>query len=721
MARRTEAAQLLKAVASVILNTSHDEVADIVTSQNAKWIFSESTQVGVRWTGDCIIVCEPPQINDQVLEVPATRPRVVIITTPDEGRKKVLRISPWKYGWTRATKLPRLIKTAAGAEYRLDDARETWETLQRAFEAKTILSGIVKSRWRDGYRIDIGLDAFLSERRLLLSKSKLVEPIGSIVDVVITSINQEKQKINVALGQHPIDAQPQSDVWQELQKRFDANEKVVGLVTAVGHSGCAVEVMNLQTFLPLEELQPSEKQTAKDLVGKTLDFCIIGINTNGREIRLTRRFEELNVWQELQKRFDANEKVAGLVTAVGHSGCAVEVLGLKSILPLGEFQPSEEQSGQNLVGKTLDFSIVQIDTKKRAVSLTRRSEELASWRELVLAMNAKKTISANIQAIVSGGLIADVGVKAFVPTSQLEIAPPTDLSSYVGHTFDFRIQKLNWERRNVVLGRRELLVEKLAERRAKLLAEIKPGDVRKGVVKNIVDFGAFIDLGGVDGLLHITDMGWGKVGHPTELVRVGQEFNVIVLEVNREKGHVTLGLKQLIPNPWNTIETKYPVGTRVKVRVSNVVPYGAFVELEPGAEGLIHISEFSWDRNPPKASEVFKEGDEVEAVVLSVNGEEQKIALSIRQLLKNPWDTADQRYPVGKRVRGRVTNILSYGAFVELEPGINGMIHVSDLSATREITDPSEVFQKGDTVVVVVLSVDKTKQRIALGMKQIES
>ncbi|MFP4282626.1 MAG: 30S ribosomal protein S1, partial [Opitutales bacterium] len=279
----------------------------------------------------------------------------------------------------------------------------------------------------------------------------------------------------------------------------------------------------------------------------------------------------------------------------------------------------------------------------------------------------------------------------------------------------------NLERKNIVISRRELIEEQRQEKRRKLLAEIKPGDIRRGSVKNITDYGAFVDLDGLDGLLHITDMSWGRISHPTEMLKVGEEVSVMIVEVDRDRERVSLGLKQTTPNPWEGIENRYPVNAKVRGRVVNLVNYGAFVELEEGVEGLVHITELSWTKRVNKPGEVLKVGDEVEAVVLGINKEEQKISLSIRQLEPNPWDMARHNYPVGARVRGKVRNLTSYGAFVELEEGIDGMVHVSDMSWTRKINHPSEAVKKGDEIDAIVLDVDAHGQRISLGMKQLSN
>src|SRR3989440_546906 len=310
-------------------------------------------------------------------------------------------------------------------------------------------------------------------------------------------------------------------------------------------------------------------------------------------------------------------------------------------------------------------------------------------------------------------VLVDIGYKSE------GVISPKNLTQYVGNTYDFKVVKINQERQNIVLSRRELIEQERTERRQKLLTEMTPGDIRKGTVKNITDFGAFIDLNGIDGLLHITDMSWGRIGHPSELLKVGQDIDVVVLDINREKERVSLGLKQKLANPWDNIEQKYPVGAKVKGKLVNLVPYGAFVELEPGVEGLVHVTELSWTKRIAKPSDVLKPDQEVEAVVLGINRDEQKISLGLRQLETNPWDKAEEKYPPGTHVKGKIRNLTSYGAFIELEEGLDGMIHVSDISWTRKINHPSEVLKKGDEVEVTVLEVDKANQRIAVGLKQL--
>jgi small subunit ribosomal protein S1 len=372
------------------------------------------------------------------------------------------------------------------------------------------------------------------------------------------------------------------------------------------------------------------------------------------------------------------------------------------------------------VGDEIDVLIEKLEDKDGMVVLSHEKAEFKkNWDKILTICNEGGRITGKVKSLVKGGLVVNVGVEAFLPASQIDVVTPRNLAQFVGNSYEFKVVKINQERQNIVLSRRELIEQERSERRAQLLAEMVPGDIRKGTVKNITDFGAFIDLNGIDGLLHITDMSWGRIGHPSELLKIGQEIDVVVLDVNKEKERVSLGLKQKMSNPWDNIETKYPVGARVKGKIVNLVPYGAFVQLEPGVEGLVHVTELSWTKRVAKPSDMLKQGQEIEAVVLGINREEQKISLGIRQLESNPWDTAEQKYPASTHVKGKVRNLTSYGAFVELEEGIDGMIHVSDISWTRKINHPSEVLKKGDEVEAVVLEVDRPNQRIALGMKQL--
>jgi len=421
--------------------------------------------------------------------------------------------------------------------------------------------------------------------------------------------------------------------------------------------------------------------------------------------------------KQSDKRFAAGEIVKGTIIEVRPKEVLVDI-GYKSegSVPASEFEDIKTVR----VGDAIDVLIEKLEDKDGMVVLSKEKAEFKkNWDKILTICNEGGTIAGKVKAVVKGGLLVNIGVEAFLPASQIDIIPPKNLQGYVGNTYDFKVVKINQDRQNIVLSRRELIEQERNERRQKLLAEMTPGDIRKGTVKNITDFGAFIDLNGLDGLLHITDMSWGRIGHPSEILKVGQEIDVVVLDINREKERVSLGLKQKLANPWDNIETKYPVGARVKGRVVNLVPYGAFVELEPGVEGLVHVTELSWTKRIAKPSDVLRQGQDIEAVVLGINREEQKISLGVRQLEANPWDKALEKYPPGTRVKGRIRNLTSYGAFIELEEGLDGMIHVSDISWTRKINHPSEVLKKGDEVEAVVLEIDKSNQRISVGVKQL--
>ena len=416
-------------------------------------------------------------------------------------------------------------------------------------------------------------------------------------------------------------------------------------------------------------------------------------------------------------RFAQGEIVKGTVIELRPKEVLVDI-GYKSegVIPLNEFLEPENVK----VGGEVDVLIEKLENKEGTVVLSHEKAEFKkNWDNILSICNEGGIIKGKVTSIVKGGLVVNVGVEAFLPASQIDVTTPKNLTGFVGNTYEFKVVKINQERQNIVLSRRELIESERNEKRGKLLADMTPGDIRKGTVKNITDFGAFIDLNGIDGLLHITDMSWGRIGHPSELLKVGQEIDVVVLDVNKEKERVSLGLKQKLANPWDSIETKFPVGAKVKGKVVSLVPYGAFVQLEPGVEGLIHVTELSWTKRIAKPSDVLKQDQEVEAVVLGINREEQKISLGVRQLESNPWDGAAAKYTVGTKVKGQVRNLTSYGAFVELEEGIDGMIHVSDMSWTRKINHPSEVMKKGDVVEATVLEVDRPNQRIALGMKQL--
>ena len=420
-----------------------------------------------------------------------------------------------------------------------------------------------------------------------------------------------------------------------------------------------------------------------------------------------------------------NQIVEGRVLRVEKDFVVVDV-GSKSegIVPLSEWTENEEPPKP---GQTVSVLVEELedmyglgDEYRGMITLSKRkAEKIRAWMRVMETVKEGDVVTGVVTRKIKGGLLVDIGVNVFLPASQVDIRRPADIGEFIGRTVQCLVLKIDESRRNIVVSRRALIEQERAEKKAQLLAELEVGQRRKGIVKNIADFGVFVDLGGIDGLLHITDMSWGRINHPSEMVSIDEEIEVVILDVNREKEKIALGLKQKTPSPWEDIELRYPVGSRVKGTVVNVMNYGAFVKLEEGVEGLVHISEMSWTRRINHPSEVVQVGDEVEVVVLGIDKEKQEISLGIKQTMQNPWENVEERYPVGSVVKGIVRNITNYGAFVELEEGVDGLLHVSDLSWTRKITHPSEVLQKGQEIECRVLSVDKNRRRIALGLKQL--
>ncbi len=372
------------------------------------------------------------------------------------------------------------------------------------------------------------------------------------------------------------------------------------------------------------------------------------------------------------------------------------------------------------IGSDLEVFLERLEDRDGNPQLSfDKAEQKKNWEKIVNTCEEGSVITGRVRSKVKGGLVVNIGVDAFLPSSQVDIQAPKNLDQFVGQTFDFKVVKINRERKNIVVSRRELIEERRQDKKREILNKIKPGETRRGMVKNITDYGAFIDLDGLDGLLHITDMSWGRVSHPSEMVKTGEEITVSIIEIDQNRERVSLGLKQLSSNPWDDIERKFPINAKVRGKVVNLVPYGAFIELEEGVEGLVHVTEMSWTKRITKPGEVLSVGDDVDAVVLGIQKDDQKISLGLRQLDVNPWDMATHNYPPGARVCGKVRNLTSYGAFVELEEGIDGMVHVSDMSWTRKINHPSEMIKKGDEVDAIVVEVDVDNQRISLGMKQL--
>ncbi|HEX5443549.1 MAG TPA: 30S ribosomal protein S1 [Pirellulales bacterium] len=418
-----------------------------------------------------------------------------------------------------------------------------------------------------------------------------------------------------------------------------------------------------------------------------------------------------------------NEIVEGKILRIEGDHVLVDV-GYKSegMIPLNEWDEEEERPLPGQMVKVLIEDIEDIQAGMDDASMValskRKAEKIEAWRDVISKVHEGDVVTGVATRKIKGGLLVDIGVNVFLPASQVDIRRPPDIGDYIGRTIQCMVLKIDEARRNIVVSRRALIESERAEKREKLLRELEIGQLRKGVVKNIAEFGAFVDLGGIDGLLHITDMAWHRVGHPSEVVAIDEEIEVKILHIDREKEKIALGLKQKSASPWDDVESKYPVGSRIKGTVVNVMSYGAFVKLEEGIEGLVHISEMSWTKRISHPNELVHSDDEIEVVVLGINKEKQEISLGMKQTQDNPWDKVAERYPTGTHVTGVVRNLTNYGAFIEIEEGIDGLLHVSDMSWTRKISHPSEMVEKGQKIECSVISVDQQRRRIALGLKQ---
>jgi len=407
----------------------------------------------------------------------------------------------------------------------------------------------------------------------------------------------------------------------------------------------------------------------------------------------------------------------GKVVRIAGDDIVVDI-GYKSegFIPKSEFETLDEVEP----GVELEVYLDQIEDESGLVVLSKKkADRIRGWERVMEAYKVGDVVKGKAVRKIKGGLLVDIGVHVFLPASQIDVRRVGDPGEWIGKELECKIIKIDEERRNIVLSRRKLLEEERDKMKKDLLNTIQKAEVRRGIVKNITEFGAFIDLGGIDGLLHITDMSWGRIQHPSELLKVDQTVEVKVLEFDVGRERISLGMKQLTPNPWSQAPTKYPIGSRVKGEVVNIMPYGAFVKLEPGVEGLVHISEMSWTRSIQHPNEVVQLGTQVEVVVLDINPDKQEISLGMKQAEANPWTHVEEKYPPGTKIKGKVRNMTTYGAFVELEEGIDGLLHVSDMSWTKKITHPSAMLKKGDEVEAVVLSVDRERKRVALGLKQL--
>ncbi len=440
----------------------------------------------------------------------------------------------------------------------------------------------------------------------------------------------------------------------------------------------------------------------------------------GEEAQLLQDDEQLEeVLSSTAEDFDVNQIVKGKVVRVEDDEVMVDI-GYKTegIVLRSEWGEDEEPPKP---GDEIEVLLEELEDELGVILLSKRkADRLREWERIIATHKEGDVVRGTVVRKIKGGLLVNIGVNVFLPASQVDIRRPRDIEEYVGKEIECVILKIDESRRNIVVSRRKLIEDRRAEMKRKLMEELEVGQVRKGVVKNFAPFGAFVDLGGIDGLLHVTDMSWGRVGHPSDLLKIDQEIEVKVIKIDREKEKIGLGLKQLQPSPWDNIEEKYPVGSIVEGEVVNIMPYGAFVKLEDGIEGLVHISEMSWTRRVSHPSDLVKVGDRVKVAVLGINKDKQEISLGMKQAEPNPWDAAKEKYPPGTRVKGRVRNLTNYGAFIELEEGVDGLLHVSDMSWTRKVSHANELLKRGQEVECVVLNVDEKRRRIALGLKQLE-
>jgi len=429
----------------------------------------------------------------------------------------------------------------------------------------------------------------------------------------------------------------------------------------------------------------------------------------------------VGMYENTLSEIEEKEIVTGIVVSVDEKYVIVDI-GFKSegIVPVNEFS---NKVLENLKpGDEVEVFLDRVEDREGQLILSRKKADiLQAWENLEKAYETGEVIEGHIQRRIKGGMVVDVfGIDAFLPGSQIDVRPVRDFDAYVDRTMEFQVVKLNMQAENVVISHRALIESDLEEQREEILETIESGQVLEGIVKNITDFGVFIDLGGVDGLLHITDLSWGRVDHPEEIVKLDQKLNVAVIDFDEKSKRVSLGLKQLQPHPWNDIDLKYPDNMRVQGRVVSIADYGAFIELEKGVEGLIHISEMSWTQHIKHPSQLVQKDDIIECVVLNINEEEKKISLGVKQLEQDPWEELLERYPVGSKHTGEVRNLTNFGVFVELEPGIDGLVHVSDLSWIENIEHPNQAVEKGQELEVVILAVDFDNRRITLGHKQVE-
>jgi len=465
----------------------------------------------------------------------------------------------------------------------------------------------------------------------------------------------------------------------------------------------------------LEENQIINNQTsAHDDFDWSVDKRNVAIYSKDQREQLNEQYDKTF------KNVEESELLNGTVVGLTKTDAIVNI-GFKSdgLIPLNEFRDMPNLK----VGDEVEVLVVEKEDREGQLSLSRRqARSVRSWQNVVEYFKTGEIVTGTITSKTKGGLIVDVdGLETFLPGSQIDVKPVTDYDQYVGKTMDFKVVKINEQIRNAVVSHKALIESDLEQQRGEIMAKLEKGQVLEGTVKNVTDFGAFVDLGGVDGLLYITDISWGRISHPGEVLQNGQKLNVVVLDFDDEKKRISLGLKQLTPHPWDSLPPEVQEGAVVKGKVVNIEDYGSFLEVMPGVEGLVHVSEITWSSQPINAKEFFKTGDEYEAKIVTLDKEERKMSLSIKQLTDDPWGTIEEKYPVGSKHTGVVKNITPYGVFVELETGIGGMIHISDLSWTKRFNHPSEFTKVGEEIPVVILSIDQENRKLSLGHKQTES
>lgn len=460
-------------------------------------------------------------------------------------------------------------------------------------------------------------------------------------------------------------------------------------------------------------MEENQKQIAHD------DFDWSVDKRNVANYSKSQREELEQAYDQTFKSIQETELITGTIVGMTKTDAIINI-GFKSdgLIPLNEFR---DMPGLK-VGDEVEVLVLEKEDKDGQLSLSRRqARQVRSWQNVVDYFKSGEVVTGNITSKTKGGMIVDInGLETFLPGSQIDVKPVTDYDQYVGKTMDFKVVKINEQIRNAVVSHKALIESDLEQQRGEIMAKLEKGQVLEGTIKNVTDFGAFVDLGGVDGLLYITDISWGRISHPSEVLSNGQTLNVVVLDFDDEKKRISLGLKQLTPHPWDNLPEEIKEGATVKGKIVNIEDYGAFLEVMPGVEGLIHVSEITWSSQPINAKEFFKMGDAYEAKVVTLDKEERKMSLSIKQLTEDPWDQIEGKYPEGSRHKGVVKNITPYGVFVELELGIGGMIHISDLSWTKRYNHPSEFTKVDDEIEVQILSIDKENRKLSLGHKQLE-